>query len=215
MARTPKHDERLLTIAEFEQLPEEDAYRIELVRGWLVREPRPAPLHGRVMVRLAHQLEAFVESRGSGAVLADIGVITGRDPDTVRGPDIAWYSAERIPESGYGIPLWGPPDLAVEILSPSNRASEMQAKVAEYLDAGVRAVWVVDPGAKSVSVHRSGAPARRLGTGHCAGGRRCPGSGCRSRRSSSCRAGRRRDARIRIRGPLGRERPEYGHVAAH
>lgn len=166
MARSPTPGDHILTISEFEMLPEEDAYRVELVRGRLVREPRPASLHGRVMVRLSHRLEAFAESRGGGVVLADIGVITGRDPDTVRGPDIAFWSTERIPEAGYETSFWGPPDLAVEILSPSNQDSEMRAKVDEYLDAGVRMVWLVDPGARVVSVHRPDARARTLGIGH-------------------------------------------------
>lgn len=161
----PPQDERLLSIAGFERLPEEDAYRIELVRGRLVREPRPAPLHGRISVKLATRLETFVQRRGGGVVLVDVGVVTARDPDTVRGPDIAYYARDRIPETGYAAGFWGPPDLAIEILSPSNRVSEMRAKVAEYLEAGVRCVWVVDPPSRSVAVHRPGATARTLGPG--------------------------------------------------
>lgn len=165
MACAQEQAKKHLTIAEFQKLPEEDAYRIELVRGQLVREPRPAPLHGRVLAKLSYRMEMFAESSGAGMALVDIGVITGRDPDTVRGPDIAWYSADRVSEAGWGESFWDLPDLAVEILSPSNRPSEMRAKVAEYLDAGVRVVWEVDPRAKEVSVHRAGEPVRRLGAG--------------------------------------------------
>jgi Uma2 family endonuclease len=160
---SPAQEERVLTIAEFERLPEEDAYRIELVRGRLVRSPRPAPLHGVLTARLAHLLYEFVERRGRGVVLADVGVVLARDPDTVRGPDLAFYSLERIPDTGYGSGFWGPPDLAVEITSPSNRASEMGEKLAEYLEAGVRLVWVVDPPARSVSIHEPGGSGRVLG----------------------------------------------------
>ncbi len=167
---TPPQDARTLSIAEFERLPEEDAYRIELVRGRLVREPRPAPLHGRVSVILATRLDTFVERHGGGVVLVDVGVVTARDPDTVRGPDIAFYARERIPADGYGAGFWGPPDLAVEILSPSNRTAEMRAKVTEYLDAGVRTVWVVDPPARSVTVHRPDGEPRTLGPGGVLGG---------------------------------------------
>jgi Uma2 family endonuclease len=148
--------ERLITIAEYEKLPEEDAYRDELVRGRLVRSPRPASLHGRVLIRLARRLDEYAEAGGRGVVLADVGVVLARDPDTVRGPDVAFFSLERIPESGYATSFWGPPDLAVEIASPSNRPSEVRAKVAEYLDAGVRLVWVVDPQNRSVSIHEPG-----------------------------------------------------------
>lgn len=162
LGRPAAGDEPHLTIAEFEQLPEEEAYRIELVRGRLVREPRPASLHGRLLARMIHLLYELVEAGGHGVVLADPGVVLFRDPDTVRGPDIAFFSSERIPESGYATTFWGPPDLAVEITSPSNRASATQEKVADYLDAGVRVVWIVDPPTRSVTVYESGGSARLL-----------------------------------------------------
>jgi Uma2 family endonuclease len=155
-------DERPLTIAEFEQLPEEDAYHIELVRGRMVRSPRPAPLHGVLMIRLGRRLDEFVQAGGFGLVMADAGAILERDPDTVRGPDVSFYSTERIPEARYATGFWGPPDLAVEITSPSNRASEMQEKVSDYLDAGVRAVWVFDPPTRTVSVYQPDGSARLL-----------------------------------------------------
>lgn len=148
--------DRLITIADYERMPEEDMYRVELVRGLLVRSPRPAPLHGALMVRMARRLDEFVERAGGGVVLADVGAILARDPDTVRGPDVAFYSTERIPESGYSGGFWGPPDLAVEIVSPSNRPADVREKVTDYLAAGVRLVWVIDPRARSVTVHRSG-----------------------------------------------------------
>jgi Uma2 family endonuclease len=158
--RVQDQGERLLTAAEFERMPEEDAYRIELVRGRLVRSPRPAPLHGRLVARLSRLLDEFVENAGTGVVLADVGALLARNPDTVRGPDVAFYSHERIPESGYATGFWGPPDLAVEITSPSNQVSEIQAKVTEYLDAGVRLVWVIDPPTRTVTVYSVGGEAR-------------------------------------------------------
>lgn len=160
MARPLTGDERLLTIAEFELLPEEDAYRIELVRGRLVRSPRPASLHGRLMVRLGRVLDESAEAGGHGVVLADAGVVLERDPDTVRGPDLAFFSTQRIPASAYGTSFWGPPDLAVETTSPSNRVSETQEKVTDYLDAGVRIVWVIDPPTRTVTVYEYDGTAR-------------------------------------------------------
>ena len=141
-----------LTVAEFEELPEEGAFRIELVRGRLVRSPRPASLHGRLVIRLGRLLDEYAEAGGHGVVLADAGVILGRNPDTVRGPDLAFFSPERIPEDGYSTTFWGPPDLAIEIAWPSNRVAEMEAKVADYLEAGVRRVWVVEPASRSVTL---------------------------------------------------------------
>jgi Uma2 family endonuclease len=144
----------VLTIAELERLPREDAYRVELVRGRLVRSPRPGALHARLLARLAHHLYAQAEASGAGAVLVDPGVVLARDPDTVRGPDLAFYTNERIPGDAYATTFWGPPDLAVEIRSPSNRAPEIRTKVADYLAAGVRLVWVIDPAAGTVAAHR-------------------------------------------------------------
>jgi len=159
---TREQDDRLLTIAEYEQLPKEDAYRVDLVRGMLVRTPRPAPLHGRVAARLTRALDEFVESRRVGVVLVEVGVVLARDPDTVRGPDIAFYTPARIPEGGYGTGFWGPPDLAVEILSPANRKCALREKLTDYFAAGVRVVWVVDPRARTVTVHEAGEPPRIL-----------------------------------------------------
>ena len=158
----PAQDERLLTIAEYEKMPKEDLYRVDLVRGMLVRSPRPAPLHGRLLARMARRLDEYVEARGLGVVLADAGAILARDPDTVRGPDVAFYSPERIPETGYGGSFWGAPDLAVEILSPANRKGALREKLADYFAAGVRVVWVVDPRARTVAVHEAGGGVRTL-----------------------------------------------------
>jgi Uma2 family endonuclease len=156
----PETAQQLYTSAEFGALLDEDEYRIELVRGRLVRSPRPMPLHARLVTRLGRVLDEFVENAGTGIVLTDPGVLLARDPDTVRGPDLAFYSNDRVPEGGYGTGFWGPPDLAVEITSPTNRASETQAKVTDYLDAGVRLVWVVDPPTRSVTSYAASGAAR-------------------------------------------------------
>lgn len=161
MAHRMADGEPLLTAAQFEQLAEEDSYRIELVRGRLVRSPRPTSMHGRITVRLSRWLDEHAEA-GHGVVLADVGVLLFRDPDTVRGPDIAYYSSARIPATSYAVSFWGPPDVAVEIMSPSNRASEMQQKVTDYLDADVRLVWVLDPSTRTVTAYKPGGSARIL-----------------------------------------------------
>lgn len=86
---------------------------------------------------------------------AETGFIIRRDPDTVRAPDVAFIRADRLPEKlpqGY---FDGAPDLAVEVLSPNDRASEVQGKIRDWLDAGCRAVWLVDPETKSVTVYKS------------------------------------------------------------
>lgn len=139
---------------EFRTSPEADGWRTELVRGRTVREPAPGPVHGRLAARLAVRLGTFVENAASGVVLADTGFLLARDPDTVRAPDLSFVSNDRIPEQGYGAGFWPlGPDLAVEILSPSNTASDLQAKIGDYLAAGSREIWVLDPEARNVAVY--------------------------------------------------------------
>lgn len=149
-----------LTLDEFENLPSE--VRGELVRGRLVREPPPRPLHGVLVARLARLLGDHVEQRALGVVISESGYVTEEEPPTVRGPDVSFVAAERLAE---GLPdhWWrGAPDLAVEVLSPSDRPAATAEKVGEYLAAGARAVWVVDPARRAVTVHAPDAAPREL-----------------------------------------------------
>lgn len=146
--------EKAVTADEFRTSSEPDGWRSELVRGRVVREPAPGPAHGRLAARLAVRLGTFVENTASGVVLADTGFLLARDPDTVRAPDLSFVSADRIPEQGYGAGFWPfGPDLAVEILSPSNKASDLQAKIGDYLAAGCHEIWVLDPAARSIATY--------------------------------------------------------------
>jgi len=81
--------------------------------------------------------------------------VIARDPDTVRAPDVAYVAKERIPETEPVGFFRGAPDLAVEVLSPNDPAGDVLAKVQDWLDAGCRAVWVVDPKTRSVTVYHS------------------------------------------------------------
>lgn len=150
-------DERPLTIEEYIRLPEEDMYVDELVRGRVVREPRPGYGHGRIALNIGAPLKFFVEGRQLGVVFMESGVVVERDPDTVRGPDVSFVRAERIPAEGVKTTFFeGAPDLAVEVLSPSNTKREMAEKMGEYFRSGARAVWTVDPRKRVVMVHESG-----------------------------------------------------------
>jgi Uma2 family endonuclease len=154
MSANPRRADGRVTVADFLRMPEEDGYRLELVRGQVVRESAPGGRHGRLSVLLASSLHQYASSRNLGDVLANTGFVLSRTEHTVRVPDLSFVSAarrrfERLPESL----LEGGPDLAVEILSPSNRAGEMREKVADYLAAGCLLVWVVDPRRRRVSVH--------------------------------------------------------------
>jgi Uma2 family endonuclease len=130
----------------------------ELVRGEVVEMPPPLPEHGRVCGRAFFVLETYGRQTGSGYALTnDSAVLTERGPDTVRGPDVCFYSHTRWPESQVGQSLPPvPPDLAVEVVSPRNRPGEMRKKIQEYLEVGVSLVWVIDPPRRRVAAYRPG-----------------------------------------------------------
>lgn len=103
---------------------------------------------------------------GLGKTWIETGFILAEDPPTLRGPDIAFIAAGRLPpREGRGRFVTTIPDLVVEILSPHERAEEVREKVSEYLVAGVRLVWVVDPATRTVALHRSGEDVRVLAEG--------------------------------------------------
>jgi len=128
---------------------------VELVHGVLsVREP-PGYLHGDVTARLTKRLMDHVDARELGRVLAaETGFQLRSDPDTVRAPDIAFIRREHLPDPrpvGY---LALAPDLVIEVLSPRDRPGEVLAKVADWLNAGTRLVWVMDPERRLARVYR-------------------------------------------------------------
>lgn len=149
-----------VSLTDFIRMPEEDAYRIELVAGVVVREPRPTTLHGRIVATITRVLDQHVERIGAGVVLTDSGFVLSTEPSTVLGPDVAFVSNGRLPEHTYEQTfLRGAPDLAIEVASPSNTASGLQDKVLRYLEAGALLVWVVDPPMKSVTSYMPGGEA--------------------------------------------------------
>jgi len=147
---------KLLTAEEFSRRPELlDGSREELVRGKVVTMPAPGFRHGQVTVQIASILKSYVTGKRIGHVLAETGVRTERQPDTVRGPDVSFWSYKRVPKSAkiVGYPEVAA-DLCIEIRSPSNTLRKLQRKTTEYLQAGVRMVWIVDPKEESVTVYR-------------------------------------------------------------
>lgn len=150
----------LLTAEEFARL-DVGENRAELVRGELVMMTPAGARHGLVAGRLGGILSAFVAERGLGEVLAaETGYILGRNPDTVRAPDVSFVARNRAAE---GFPDgFAPfaPDLAVEVLSPGDTFAGVLAKVQDYLAAGTRAVWLVDPMTRTVTVYLSGGSVR-------------------------------------------------------
>jgi Uma2 family endonuclease len=152
-----------LTIEEYANLPDDDI-RTELVRGMVIREPQPAFEHARLQVRVAEILNQHIRRTGLDLVcVGNFGVITSEVPATVRGPDAAVVSKDRLPDLHRAGFLRGAPDLAIEIVSPSNRLKEIAEKVAEYLATGARAAWVVYPKSRTIAVHTSPSGATVLG----------------------------------------------------
>lgn len=127
----------------------------ELVRGrLLVREP-PGTRHGRIAATLAYFVTDFVRRNRLGVVFAqDTGFKIHSNPDTVRAPDVAFLAQERVdqvPDHGYAALT---PDLLAEIVSPDDRPGELLAKIAQWLEAGAKLVWVIDPRSAEARVYR-------------------------------------------------------------
>ena len=146
--------ERLFTAEEFLAQPD-DGRRTELVRGRIVEMPPTNFLHGLICSTVVEILRAYVRPRDLGFVTCnDSGVITRREPDSVRGPDVAYFSFNRIPKDSppKGYPSVAP-ELVIEVKSPSDRWKEISAKAGEYLAAGTIAVCVLDPETRTVGVY--------------------------------------------------------------
>ena len=130
--------------------------RTELVRGVLVVREPAGYRHGEVAARLTNLLMNHVNAHDLGRVLAaETGFKLAANPDTVRAPDVAFIGRDRLPDpppAGYAALA---PDLVVEVLSPDDRPGEVLAKVADWLSAGTRLVWVVDPARRSARVYRA------------------------------------------------------------
>jgi Uma2 family endonuclease len=139
------------------KLPADDL-RHELVRGEL-RTMAPAGFRcGVVGTNLAVTLANHVKAHRLGAVVgADTGFVLNRNPDTLRAPDVGFVCAKRITSQEQTIKFWeGPPDLAVEVVSPSDTLDEIDEKVDDYLESGTRLIWVVNPRRQTVTVCRPG-----------------------------------------------------------
>ena len=140
-------------------------HRYELVNGEVIKMPPPGFLHGDVVARTAHRLSDFVNRSRAGIVVVGSGCILELpgDPDRVRGPDVAFVSESRF--EGEKLPrkyLRGAPDLAVEVISPSDRVVEVEQRVRDLLEAGTRMVWVLSPESRTAAVYYAGGSARFL-----------------------------------------------------
>ena len=171
---------KLLTADELLKLYGEGV-RGELIRGVLCQTLPSSGEHGEIVVNLVTELGNFVKPRRLGRLAAsDSGVLLERSPDTVREPDIVFYSAEKIP---LGVRVTGyyeeVPDLVVEVVSPSNSVREVNDKARMWVSYGTRLVWVLHPNTRSVDVHTpNGAVATLSSEDTLNGGDVLPGFEC-------------------------------------
>jgi Uma2 family endonuclease len=155
---------RRMTAEELAELPD-DGQRYELVRGELRSMPPVSAEHAWIVGWIARLLGEFVDPRGLGIILAgDPGFTLFREPDTVLAPDLAFIRADRLPPPEQLLRFQDyPPDLVIEVVSPSDRAGDIRAKILDYLRAGVRLIWIVYPRRRAVAVHVAGAGVRQAG----------------------------------------------------
>jgi Uma2 family endonuclease len=173
---------RLITADEFLEWPDEPGSRQELIRGEVVTMSLAGGEHGEVAMEIGRLISTHVKTLRLGRTYAaETGFIVARDPDTVRGADIAFVRAERLAQitnRKKHIPF--APDLAVEVRSPNDRDDEVEEKVLVWLAAGSLLVWTVDPESRTVVIHRRGAEPVLLGEDQeIDGGEVIPGFQCR------------------------------------
>lgn len=145
------------TFWEIANQPENADKLLELIEGIMVEMPRPGGLHGKTVTKIARYLDAFVEANDLGDVTVETGYILFINPDgkdTVLGPDVGFIRRERIPEGVDSSWVPFPPDLAVEVISPNDKAGEISEKIKAYLRAGTQMVLMVDSILQTVIVHQ-------------------------------------------------------------
>lgn len=143
----------LLTAEDLWHLPDNGMHR-ELIDGELLETLPPGGMHGAIAVILATHLRLWTQQHGRGYVGVEAGYILARTPDRVRGPDVSYIRSERIPPGGIPEGFWEfAPDLAVEVVSPTQTAEEVCEKVRDFLRAGTCVVWVIYPRSREVSMH--------------------------------------------------------------
>jgi Uma2 family endonuclease len=154
-----------LTAQDLWGLGEGDVRR-ELVNGEVIEMAPAGGTHGRVTGKLWGRLDEHVERHSAGVVVVgDVGFVLQLpgDPERVRAPDVAFVSRQRLPASGLPEGFFiGAPDLAVEVLSPTDNPVEVQQKIRDYLEAGTRLVWLFAPRPKTVTVYRPDGSAQLL-----------------------------------------------------
>ena len=166
--------------AEFVARPDNADRWFELERGKIIELPPPKKPHGVVCGNIARILGNYAVATGTGYVTTnDAGYITERTPDSVRGPDVAFWNDAVVVAGGDAEYTETPPVVAVEILSPDDRINRVNRKIAEYINSGVQEVWIVDSAARDLAIHRADTAPRFLAEqDELDGGATLPGFHC-------------------------------------
>jgi len=145
---------KLYTVAELEAMPD-DGTRRELIEGVLIELPAPKPDHNWIMALLVGFLTTHVLQKRIGKVILIAGCQLSHDPDTLLFPDAGYFSSMRLGDHDLNEYLLFAPDIAVEIISPSNTQEEISTKTALYLRHGAQIVWAIYPKSQLVYVYRA------------------------------------------------------------
>jgi Uma2 family endonuclease len=151
-----------LTLEDFARLPADGA-RHEINAGELIALPPAKSLHSRIARSIFMAIQAVLDTHGLYEAFAEAGYVLSHDPLTIRQPDVSVLSKERIRSTGADNYFEGAPDLAVEIVSPSDSAEDLQIKVTQYLQCGAKQVWVLYPKTQNIHVFATGAALIILG----------------------------------------------------
>jgi Uma2 family endonuclease len=146
----------LISVAEFDRLVEPDELRYELDEGELIEMTRPRVGHNRVVMRMTQLLLQYLQKNPVGELFTSDNLFV-LGPTTKRAPDLSFILAERALKLDSAKDIQGAPDLAIEVLSPSDKAATMRRKVKQYFGAGSRVVWLVYPASREVEVWESAA----------------------------------------------------------
>lgn len=146
---------KLITVEELARMPDTGKF-VELVKGSIIKMSPTGRMHGRIVSKIDRYLGMFVEQHRLGETYgAETGFILRRDPDTLRAPDVAFVGTERLAQQHAEGFLEGAPDLAVEVISPSETRRAVEEKVLDYLHAGTQLIWLVQPETQTVTIYRS------------------------------------------------------------
>jgi Uma2 family endonuclease len=144
-----------LTLEEFARLPGDDV-RHEMKAGELITLPPPKSLHALVLLAVLEALQSYLREHPFGRAIPEAGFILSREPLTVRQPDVSVLSESRVQTADGESYFEGAPELAVEVVSPSDSAEDLQIRVRQYLSTGAKQVWVVYSKTKDVHVFELG-----------------------------------------------------------